>query len=106
MSNDQVRWRINYLMKKYKECVDHNLKSGRSPMSFEFFNEMENIFGCKKAAIATYSISSNLPLSGNSSAKIGMQLHASTKQKMKDLNYTLFHLILYLIFQLILHLVH
>jgi len=56
MSSDQVRWRINYLTKKYKECVDNNLKSGRSPISFEYFNEMENILGYKKAAIATYSI--------------------------------------------------
>lgn len=91
MSSDQVRWRMNYLMKKYKECVDNNLKSGRSTMHFEFFNEMENIFGCKKAAVATYSISSNLPLkrSKNLNTKIEIQSHTSKKQKIKDLNYTI-----------------
>jgi len=45
---------MNYLIKKYKECVDNNLKSGRSSKSFEFFNEIENIFGCKKTAIVTH----------------------------------------------------
>lgn len=91
MSSDQVRWRINYLTKKYKECVDNNLKSGRSPMSFEYFNEMENILGCKKAVIATYSISSNLPskISNNSSTKLKIQSHNHIKKQKKDLNYTL-----------------
>lgn len=28
-------------MKKYKECVDNNSKSGRSPMTFEWMNECD-----------------------------------------------------------------
>jgi len=30
MSIDQVRWKMNALIKKYKACVDNNSKSGRS----------------------------------------------------------------------------
>jgi hypothetical protein len=60
MSVDQVRWRMNYLMKKYKECIDNNSKSGRSAMTFEFFNEIEEIFGSKENATAVYTVSNNL----------------------------------------------
>lgn len=61
MSADQVRWRINYLTKKYKECIDNYSKSGRSTITLDFFNEMEQIFGYEKNASATYTLSSDLP---------------------------------------------
>lgn len=87
MTSDQVRWRINYLMKKYKECIDNNLKSGRGTVSFEFFDEMENIFGYKKASVATYTMSSNLPSKKNSNTTMEIQSHTSKKPKIKNLNY-------------------
>lgn len=83
MSNDQVRWRMNYLMKKYKQCIDNNLKSGRGTMSFEFFDEMENIFGCKKAAMATYSLSSNLPLKISKSLSTETEIQSPPSKKTK-----------------------
>ena len=48
MSMDQVRWKINALIKKYKECVDNNSKSGRGLMTFEWFDRLEEIFGQQK----------------------------------------------------------
>ncbi|KYN10866.1 PREDICTED: uncharacterized protein LOC108771121 [Trachymyrmex cornetzi] len=63
MSSDQVRWKINTLIKKYKECVDNNAKSGRNPISFEYYDQMEEIFGKDKEAFSIngYTRSSNLP---------------------------------------------
>lgn len=84
MSNDQVRWRMNYLMKKYKQCIDNNLKSGRGTMSFEFFDEMENIFGCKKAAMATYSLSSNLPSKISKSLSSETEIQSPHQKKKKN----------------------
>ncbi|XP_066585445.1 uncharacterized protein [Prorops nasuta] len=43
MSKDQIRWKWNSLLKKYKECVDNNLKSGRSLMTFKWYNQMDDI---------------------------------------------------------------
>jgi len=59
MSIDQVRWKINALTKKYKECVDNNSKSGRNP--FEWFDQMDEIFGKQTNAIATHTMSSGFP---------------------------------------------
>lgn len=39
MSPDQVRWKINALAKKYKQCVD----SGQHE-KFKYFKEMDNIY--------------------------------------------------------------
>lgn len=67
MSVDQVRWKINALTKKYKECVDNNSKSGRNPMTFEWFDQMDEIFGKEKNAIAIHTMSSGFPHMLNSS---------------------------------------
>ncbi|KYM94604.1 hypothetical protein ALC62_14762 [Cyphomyrmex costatus] len=88
VSADQVRWRMNYLTKKYKECIDNNLKSGRGTMTFEFFDQMENIFGCKKSAAATYTISSNLLSDTSKNSNIGTKIQSSKKQKIEHSNYT------------------
>ncbi|KYN05232.1 hypothetical protein ALC62_03874 [Cyphomyrmex costatus] len=58
-----IRWKINALMKKYKKCVDNNAKSGRNPISFEYYDQMEDIFGKNKEAfvINSYTRSFNLP---------------------------------------------
>jgi len=51
MSGDQVRWKINALLKKYKEVVDNFSKSGRGNIEFEYFELMDDIFGKKKMPI-------------------------------------------------------
>ncbi|XP_067206836.1 uncharacterized protein [Linepithema humile] len=61
MSTDQIRWKINALTKKYKECIDNNRKSGRSPMSFEYFDQMQEILGKDEEANIFHTRSSNLP---------------------------------------------
>lgn len=66
MSCDQVRWKFNALTKKYKECVDNNSASGRGAMNFEFYDQMEEIFGRQSNAIGSV-VSSTLP-SKNSEA--------------------------------------
>ncbi|XP_068629533.1 reticulocyte-binding protein homolog 2a-like [Battus philenor] len=38
---DQVRWKINALTKKYKDCIE----SGQGNMAFKYFNEMHQILG-------------------------------------------------------------
>ncbi|KAL6265769.1 hypothetical protein P5V15_002580 [Pogonomyrmex californicus] len=54
MSMDQVRWKINALI-KYKECIDNNSKSGRSLMTFEWFDE---ILRQQKNAVIKHTVSS------------------------------------------------
>lgn len=61
MSMDQVRWKINALIKKYKECVDNNSKSGRSLMTFKCFTQMDEIFGRKRNAVTEHTVSSQFP---------------------------------------------
>ncbi|XP_061383453.1 uncharacterized protein LOC116767605 isoform X2 [Danaus plexippus] len=38
---DQVRWKINALTKKYKDCLDN----GQGAVAFKYFNEMHQILG-------------------------------------------------------------
>lgn len=45
----------------YKECVDHNAKSGNAPNSCEFFDNMEEIFGYQKNPDAFWTMSFGLP---------------------------------------------
>lgn len=60
-------------------------------MTFDFFNEMEDIFGCKKNAIHSYVLSSDLPSIISKNQNIGKEIyssreiHSSKKQKI-DLN--------------------
>ncbi|XP_039311313.1 uncharacterized protein LOC120359077 [Solenopsis invicta] len=69
VTNDQVRWKINLLIKKYKECVDNNAKSGRAHMSFEFYDQLEEILGQEKEARALHTVSSKILLDSNSNDK-------------------------------------
>ncbi|KYN21773.1 PREDICTED: uncharacterized protein LOC108759609 [Trachymyrmex cornetzi] len=88
VSADQVRWRMNYLMKKYKECIDNNLKFGRGTMTFEFFDQMEDMFGHKKSAAATYTTSSILLSDTSKNSNIGTKIQSSKKQRTEHSNYT------------------
>ncbi|XP_039305491.1 uncharacterized protein LOC105207085 isoform X2 [Solenopsis invicta] len=69
VTNDQVRWKINSLIKKYKECVDNNAKSGRAHMSFEFYDQLEEILGQEKEATALHTVSSKILLDSDSNDK-------------------------------------
>ncbi|XP_071650353.1 uncharacterized protein [Temnothorax longispinosus] len=60
MTNDQIRWKINALIKKYKEVVDNNSLSGRAPMDFEWYEQMDEILGSRQRAIAGQTVSSKL----------------------------------------------
>jgi len=84
MSIDQVRWKINALTKKYKECVDNNSKSGRNPMIFEWFDQMDEIFGKQTNATATHTMSSGFPhitsnFSTSSAQKFNSTLTSASK---------------------------
>lgn len=75
MSNDQVRWKINSLIKKYKECIDNNAKSGRSPLTFKWFDQLDDIFHQQKdASTSGYIMSSKL----QSTSTEKTQSHSST----------------------------
>lgn len=76
MSCDQVRWKFNTLMKKYKECIDNNSASGRGAMNFEFYDQMEEIFGRQSNAVGTCVRSSTLP-SNNSDTSTSKQQRVS-----------------------------
>jgi len=68
MSTDQNRWKINILQKKYKECCDSSSKSGRGKMEFKWYDQMDEIFGKNKDAIAAHTVSSQIikkPVSGS-----------------------------------------
>lgn len=48
MTSDQVRWKINALLKKYKEVVDNYSKSGRGNIEFDWFQQMDDILVKRK----------------------------------------------------------
>ncbi|CAD0196648.1 unnamed protein product [Chrysodeixis includens] len=53
---DQVRWKINALTKKYKDCIDN----GQGAMSFKYFNEMHQILGRYSDNTETYRLASGV----------------------------------------------
>ncbi|XP_045491595.1 uncharacterized protein LOC123691310 [Colias croceus] len=52
---DQVRWKINALTKKYKDCLDNGQVAG-----FKYYNEMHQILGKYNEDNDTYRISSGV----------------------------------------------
>lgn len=60
MTSDQVRWKMNALLKKYKQIVDNYSKSGRGNIEFEWFQQMDDILRKRKdSANPNYTVSSN-----------------------------------------------
>ncbi|XP_049866981.1 uncharacterized protein LOC126367489 [Pectinophora gossypiella] len=53
---DQVRWKINALTKKYKDCVDN----GQGSSSFKYYNEMHHILGRYSDDTGTYRLASGV----------------------------------------------
>jgi len=85
MSIDQVRWKINALTKKYKECVDNNSKSGRNLMTFEWFDQMDEIFGKQTNAIAAHTMSSGFPhITSNSSTSSAQKFNSTLTSASKS----------------------
>lgn len=61
MTSDQVRWKMNALLKKYKEIIDNFSKSGRGNIEFEWFQPMDDIFGKNKdTSNQNYTVSSKV----------------------------------------------
>ncbi|KYN17301.1 hypothetical protein ALC57_10427 [Trachymyrmex cornetzi] len=84
MTADQTRWKFNALLKKYKECVDNNSTSGRSPMTFDYFNEMQEIFGHRKNVNCNHIIGSSFFVSKRQSSSFvesDKQISTATKTK-------------------------
>jgi len=77
---NSVRWKFNALTKKYKECVDNNSASGRGAMTFEFYDQLEEIFGQQSNAIGTYVMSSTLPLKNSEASILKKQLPLKTSE--------------------------
>lgn len=60
MTSDQVRWKMNALLKKYKKVIDNFSKSGRGNIEFEWFQPMD-IFGKNKdTSNQNYTVSSKV----------------------------------------------
>ncbi|RVE54818.1 hypothetical protein evm_000585 [Chilo suppressalis] len=53
---DQVRWKINALTKKYKDCIDN----GQEELGFKYFNEMHQILGQNNETGGSYRLSSGM----------------------------------------------
>ncbi|XP_063821565.1 uncharacterized protein LOC135071713 [Ostrinia nubilalis] len=62
---DQVRWKINALTKKYKDCIDN----GQGSSAFKYFNEMNQILGLHSDASGTYRLASGVMHGPESSNK-------------------------------------
>ncbi|KAJ0180376.1 hypothetical protein K1T71_003780 [Dendrolimus kikuchii] len=56
VTTDQVRWKINALTKKYKDCRD----TGQGAMAFKFYNEMHQILGRYNENIDNYRLASGV----------------------------------------------
>lgn len=56
VTTDQVRWKINALTKKYKDCIDN----GQGTMSFKYFNEMHQILGRYNDNTDSYRLASGV----------------------------------------------
>ncbi|CAH2264556.1 uncharacterized protein LOC120624641 [Pararge aegeria] len=53
---DQVRWKINALTKKYKDCIDN----GQGSVVFKYFNEMHQILGRYNEDSGAYRLASGV----------------------------------------------
>lgn len=57
---DQIKWKFNRLNTKYKECIDNNNKSGRAHITFEYYDQFEQIFYKEKDVSASRTFSSSI----------------------------------------------
>ncbi|XP_066584780.1 uncharacterized protein [Prorops nasuta] len=61
MEADQVRWKMNALIKCYKEVEDNNNKSGRGRKDFRWYEQMKNLFGHREIINCSHTITSTFP---------------------------------------------
>jgi len=81
---DQTRWKFNALLKKYKECIDNNSKSGRNLMTFAYFNEMQDMFGHRQNINCNHVIGSSFFESERQSSSFvesNQQISSEVKRK-------------------------
>lgn len=76
VTSDQVRWKINALTKRYKDCVDNGQKSS----DFKYFNEMHQILGDYDDD--TYRLASGVRRGGEV-AKTRTQTHKAPFRKLR-----------------------
>lgn len=60
VTSDQVRWKINALTKRYKDCVDN----GQNSSDFKYFNEMHQILGRYNDDTGMYRLASGVQRDG------------------------------------------
>lgn len=56
VTTDQVRWKINALTKKYKDCRD----TGQGALAFKYYNEMHQILGRYNDTVGNYRLASGI----------------------------------------------
>lgn len=81
---DQVRWKINALIKKYKECIDNNSKSGRSLMTFKWFNQMDEILGQQRNAVSGHIVSSKFGCTSKPSTSSASSTSSAKKSNFRS----------------------
>ncbi|XP_045453140.1 uncharacterized protein LOC123662329 [Melitaea cinxia] len=57
---DQVKWKFNHLNNKYKQCIHKNKKSKRAHMTFEYYEQFEQIFHKEKNVSIPRTFSSSI----------------------------------------------
>ncbi|XP_013146213.1 PREDICTED: uncharacterized protein LOC106109308 [Papilio polytes] len=76
---DQVRWKINALTKKYKDCIEN----GQGNLTFKYFNEMHQILGQYHDDNDTYRLSSGVTQNNKSSMLCSPYHKIRTERKAK-----------------------
>ncbi|KAH0568003.1 trihelix transcription factor GT-3b-like isoform X1 [Cotesia glomerata] len=61
-SSDQVKWKMNALLSKYKSCFDNNSRSGRDYQTFDYYDVIDEIMQKNTKFTATSSVRSSNPL--------------------------------------------
>ncbi|KAL0893694.1 hypothetical protein ABMA27_013845 [Loxostege sticticalis] len=69
---DQVRWKINALTKKYKDCIDN----GQGQAVFKYFNEMHQILGRHNDESGNYRLASG----------VAQGLESTSKDRLKNMS--------------------
>ncbi|KAK0084581.1 hypothetical protein PV326_006214 [Microctonus aethiopoides] len=60
MTENQVRWKFDRSNSKYKECLDNNRQSGRAHITFNYYDQFEEIFHKEKKVTDSHTLSSTI----------------------------------------------
>jgi len=69
---------LNALIKKYKTCVDNDSKSGRSLMTFKWFDQMKIFNQGKGKSITDHTFSSKFMDTAKPSTSSMLEVHSNT----------------------------